>query len=296
MTMLTPLLKLCEDKKEHSYREATEHLSSVFKLSNDDRRELLPSSVMSVFGNRVGWAQTRLKHSGLIESTRRGYFRITERGSTALLQKVTLDDKFLRQYPEYLEFVHPTKKDGDDSKIDNTLDTDKTPEEIFEDSYQTITHTLMKEVLEEVKSSTSFFFERMVIELLVRMGNGGSIKEAGKAIGKSGDEGIDGIIKEDVLGLDVIYVQVKKWDGVVGRPEIHKFAGALQGQRAKKGIFITTGTFSREARDYTSSIDTKIVLIDGNELSRLMVLHNIGVSTIKTYETKFSLNNTYIFC
>jgi restriction system protein len=136
----------------------------------------------------------------------------------------------------------------------------------------------------------------MVIELLVRMGNGGSIKEAGKAIGKSGDEGIDGIIKEDVLGLDVIYVQVKKWDGVVGRPEIHKFAGALQGQRAKKGIFITTGTFSREARDYTSSIDTKIVLIDGNELSRLMVLHNIGVSTIKTYETKFSLNNTYIFC
>jgi restriction system protein len=144
----------------------------------------------------------------------------------------------------------------------------------------------MQEVLEKVKTSTPYFFERLVIDLLVKMGYGGSIKEAGKAIGKSGDEGIDGIIKEDILGLDVIYVQAKKWNGVVGRPEIHKFAGALQGQRSKKGIFITTGTFSKEAREYSKSIDTKIVLIDGNELSRLMVEHNTGVSPIKLYEIK----------
>jgi restriction system protein len=286
-----PLLKLCEDKNEHSYHEAIEHLSNVFKLSKDDRRELLPSSGMSIFDNRVGWAQTYLKHSNLIESTRRGFFKITERGSDALLKKVTIDRKFLRQYPEYLEFIRP-KKDSEDSKIDNTLDIDKTPEEIFEDSYQTITQSLMKEVLEEVKKSTPLFFEKMVIELLVKIGYGGSIKQAGKAIGKSWDEGIDGIINEDILGLDVIYVQAKKWDGVVGRPEIHKFAGALQGQRAKKGIFITTGAFSREARDYISSIDTRIVLIDGTELSRLMVDNGVGVSTIKTYETK-KVNSDY---
>jgi restriction system protein len=151
----------------------------------------------------------------------------------------------------------------------------------------------MEGVLEKVKNSTPYFFERLVIDLLVKMGYGGSIKEAGKAIGKSGDEGIDGIIiKEDILGLDVIYIQAKKWDGVVGRPEIHKFAGALQGQKSKKGIFITTGTFSREAREYSISIDTKIVLIDGSELSRLMVDHNIGVSPVKPYEMK-KINSDY---
>jgi restriction system protein len=196
--MLTPLPELCKDKKEHSYRESIEYLSSFFKLSDDDRRELLSSGIMPIFDNRVGWMQSELKHGGLIESTRRGYIRITDRGSEALSLHVAIDKKFLRQYPEYLEYIYHAKKGTDDVKIEHTFDSDKTPEEIFEDSYQTINHVLMQELLEKVKTSTSYFFEKLVIDLLVKMGYGGSIMEAGKAIGKSGDEGIDGIIKEDV--------------------------------------------------------------------------------------------------
>jgi restriction system protein len=145
---------------------------------------------------------------------------------------------------------------------------------------------LIQDVLSQVKNSSPKFFERLVVELLVRIGYGGSIKEAGKAIGKSGDEGIDGVIKEDVLGLDLIYIQAKKWDNPVGRPELQKFAGALQGQRARKGLFITTGSFSRDAQEFISKIDTKIALIDGKFLAELMIDHNLGVSTVESFDIK----------
>jgi restriction system protein len=174
----------------------------------------------------------------------------------------------------------------DNSNIDVSTNLEKPPYEVLEDSYQTMRHILMQDLLNKVKQNTAIFFEKMVVELLVKIGYDGSITDAGKAIGKSGDEGIDGVIKEDIFGLDTIYVQAKKWDSVVGRPELHKFAGALQGERLKKGIFITTGTFSKDAIEYISKIDSRIVLIDGNRLTELMIDNNVGVSILKNYEIK----------
>jgi restriction system protein len=163
---------------------------------------------------------------------------------------------------------------------------EKTPEELLETAYQQINDQLASDLLKQIKALLPALFEKIVVDLLVGMGYGGTIRDAGQAIGKSGDEGIDGVIKEDRLGLDAIYLQAKKWENTVGRPEIQKFAGALQGQRAKKGIFITTSYFSKEAYDYISRIDTKIVLIDGEQLARLMIDHNIGVTPISKYEIK----------
>ena len=162
----------------------------------------------------------------------------------------------------------------------------ETPQEVLEEAVQTLRDNLASELLLQVKSGSPRLFERIVVELLVRMGYGGSLKDAGQAVGRSGDEGIDGIIKEDRLGLDIIYIQAKRWENTVPRPEIQKFAGALQGQRARKGIFITTSDFSRDARDYASRIDSKIILIDGKELAQYMIDHNIGVAPVASYEVK----------
>lgn len=192
----------------------------------------------------------------------------------------------MKQYPEFIEFQ--TSKKDVDSDSENQFDKfeEKTPQESLEYGYQKIKRGLAKELLDLIKSCSPSFFERIVVELLLKMGYGGSMKDAGKAIGQSGDGGVDGIIKEDKLGLDVLYVQAKRWEGTVGRPEIHKFVGALQGQRAKKGIFITTSNFSKDAIEYVQNIDTKIVLIDGEELAQLMIENDIGVSKIASYEIK----------
>ncbi|MEZ4525936.1 MAG: restriction endonuclease [Desulfobacterales bacterium] len=162
----------------------------------------------------------------------------------------------------------------------------QTPEEQLEDAYENIRESLATEILEQLKSVAPDFFERIIVEVIVKMGYGGTRRDAGQAVGKSGDGGIDGIIKEDRLGLDIIYLQAKRWQGTVGRPEIQKFAGALQGQRAKKGIFITTSDFSKEARDYAAMIENKIVLIDGKQLAQYMIDFNVGVTTVSTYEIK----------
>jgi len=286
-SILLPLLKLTSDQKEHSYREAIEHLANCFSLTDSDRNQLLPSGRSSIFDNRDRWAQKRLKHARLIESTRRGYFKITKRGLNILkndLQKI--DHKLLRQFPEYLEFIKSVQHNDENSNVDISTDLEKSPYVALEDSYQTMRRILMQNLLNKVKQNTPNFFEKMVVELLVKIGYGGSITDAAKAIGKSGDEGIDGVIKEDIFGLDTNYVQAKKWDSVVGRPELHKFAGALQGQRSKKGIFITIGTFSKDAIEYISKIDSRIVLIDGNRLTGLMIDNNVGVSILKNYEIK----------
>lgn len=195
----------------------------------------------------------------------------------------------MKQFPEFNDFLNKSREDKEENDTESRKEyrediINKTPEEIVEDGYRLIRENLVREILENVKKSSPVFFERLVVELLVAMGYGGSIKEAGRAIGKTGDEGIDGIIKEDILGLDAIYIQAKKWDGTIGRPEIQKFAGALQGQRAKKGIFITTGNFSHDAKEYVSKIDSKIVLIDGNQLGEYLIDNNIGITTEKTYK------------
>ena len=289
-TLMLPLLKLVSDKQEYKYRDLIEKLAAEFNLTDEERKELLASGNQPVFDNRVGWAKTYLKKAGLIDSPKRATFVITELGLQTLKKNPDkIDAKYLRQFPAFLEFVHAGKNDteGEEEHISQEV-SEQTPEENLDKAYQRIRKSLASELLTKVIELSPAFFERLVIDLLVKMGYGGSIKDAGKAIGKSGDEGIDGTIKEDKLGLDIIYVQAKRWKtgNVVGRPEIQKFVGALAGQGAKKGIFITTSSFTKEALEYTPKNETKIVLIDGERLSQHMIDFNIGCTIQQTYELK----------
>ncbi len=284
-TIMLPLLKYLGDNEEHSLRETIEYLADKFQLSNEERKELLPSGQQATFDNRVGWARTYMKKAILLEPTRRGYFRITERGQDVLSQNPQkINVKFLEQFQEFMEFRQVRKEKPEKPKVEPA--SVETPEEALEGAYQKLQEGLASDLLQNVKDCSPAFFERLVVALLVQMGYGGSRKEAGQAVGGTADGGIDGIIKEDKLGLDIIFIQAKRWEGTVGRPEIQKFAGALQGQKAKKGIFITTSNFSKEASDYVKNIDTKIILIDGQQLAELMIDNNVGVSPLATYEMK----------
>ncbi len=242
-----------------------------------------------IFYNRVYWAKAYLKMSGLVENVRRSYFKITRRGIEVLDEKPeTINIKHLRKFPEFISSIESGRKNGskEDEVETHTNISSETPQEILEKAYQKINESLSNEVLSRIKKVHPADFEKLVVELLVEMGYGGSVDEAGKTTRYRGDEGIDGIIKEDKLGLDVIYIQAKRWENVIGRPEVQKFVGALAGQRAKKGVFITTSHFTKEAIDYAAQMDTKIVLIDGEKLSQLMIDHNLGVSVQNTYEIK----------
>jgi len=254
---------------------------------------LLPSGQQAIFDNRVGWARTYLKKAGLLETPRRGFLKITERGLKVIENSPNeINVEFLSQFPEFITFrtLRYTKPDAvgvEAGLISAHLpDEKRTPEEYIGIGYDLLLKDLVYDLLERIKQCSPDFFEKLVVELLVKMGYGGSIQDAGKAIGRSGDEGIDGIIKEDKLGLDIIYIQAKKWESSVSRPEIQKFAGALQGQRARKGIFITTSSFSKDAVEYVSKIDNKIILIDGEQLSKLMIEHSVGVSRISSFDIK----------
>ena len=285
-SIMLPLLKFAGDGAEHSLRETIEALTDEFDLTEEERKELLPSGQQATFDNRAGWARTYLKKAGLLKSTRRGYYQITERGVEVLKQNPpAITASFLRQFPEFVEFQRPQKARADKA-IDEDVSETQTPEEEIEAAYQRVRQGLATDLLQTIRGCSPAFFERLVIDLLVRMGYGGTRKDAGEAIGRSGDGGIDGIIKEDRLGLDIVYIQAKRWDTSVGRPEIQKFAGALQGQRARKGIFITMSGFTQAARDYVYRIDSKIVLIDGNTLAQLMIDFNIGVTSVASYELK----------
>ena len=286
--IMLPLLKFAGDKKEHSTQETIDALSEEFGLTEEEKKELLPSGKQTVFPNRVGWAKTYLTKAGLLKSNRRSYYEITERGLETLKENLpSIDVTYLEQYPEFRRFRSASKKKEDDTKTPEINDRmQKTPVEILEGVYQELTQNLAQDLINKVMQCSPTYFERLVVDLLLKMGYGGSRKDAGEAIGKSRDEGIDGIIKEDRLGLDILYIQAKRWQNSVGRPEIQKFAGALLGKHAKKGIFITTSTFTDEARKYAASIESKLVLIDGEELGRLMIDHNIGVSTDIVYEVK----------
>lgn len=287
-SVMLPLMKFSCDEKEHNLPELVEHLAKVFNLSEDEQNELLPSGKEPIFRNRIAWAKAHLLKAGLLSSPRRSIFKISERGKEVLDENPeVIDQAFLRRFPEYIEFTRSTKKNESDTKSGKEEHpSDVTPEEKLEYAYQEIQNSLAVELLEKVKCSPSDFFERLVIDLLVKMGYGGSFRDAGRATRKVKDEGIDGVIKEDKLGLDMIYVQAKKWEGSVGRPELQKFVGALAGQGAKKGIFITTSVFSNDALNYTPKNDTKIVLIDGKRLSEYMIEYNVGVSMTKSFELK----------
>lgn len=282
--IMLPLLQFSGDKKEYSLREVTGILADHFQLTEEEKNESLPSGG-SRFYNRVGWAITYLKKAKLLNYPRRGSFSITTIGTQLLSENPkNINNKFLERYDEFIDF----KKKKNNKKTEPILEKETlgTPEEDLENAHQKLQEELAIEILENIKQCSPNFFESLVVDLLVSMGYGGSRKEAGQALRRSRDEGIDGIIKEDRLGLDIIYLQAKRWENIVGRPEIHKFAGALQGQRARKGIFITTSDFTKDAIEYISKIETKIILLNGNRLTELMIEHNVGVTPIAKYEVK----------
>ena len=291
-TLMLPLLRLVNEKREFSVQECIDSLAKTFNLSEEEFNEWLPSKKQKIFYNRVYWAKAHLKMAGTLENTKRGFFKITDRGIKILLDNpVQINVKYLMsKFSDYSKMIGGFRKDKKEEEPDSVIETDiqisKTPEELIESGYINIRNSLEQELLSKLKSVNPYFFEKIVVELLVKMGYGGSIQDAGRAIGKSGDEGIDGIIKEDKLGLDVIYIQAKRWEGIVGRPEVQKFVGALAGQRAKKGVFITTSNFTKEAIQYALQMDTKIVLIDGEKLSQYMIDYNLGVSVQNIYEIK----------
>jgi restriction system protein len=286
---MLPLLRYSGDGKEHQLKDAAQQLAREFHLSADELNEFLPSGQQPVFVNRIGWVRTYLKKAGLLQSPRRGYFQITRRGQAVL--KEGLDEinvKYLERFSEFLEFRAAKKAAVEErgGQVETDEQPGQTPHEALESAYERLRFELSAEILQTLKTADPTLFENIVVELLVKMGYGGSRKDAGRAIGRSGDEGIDGIIKEDHLELDNIYVQAKRWEATVGRPDVQKFAGALQGQRARKGIFITTSEFSKEAHEFIAKIDSKIVLIDGQTLSSLMIDFGVGVTSVSSYEVK----------
>lgn len=285
-TLMRPLLELVSDSREHRFQEAVDNLALKFSLTPSERVIPLPSGRQPLFTNRVAWAKTHLKMAGLIDSSKRGSFQITDLGRKVLSENPTrIDIKVLRLQPGY-EVSRNGKRDSIQNLEETAESLTQTPEERIAIASLSLRESLVRDLITKLRSASPAFFENLVVELLVAMGYGGTREDAGRAIGRSGDEGIDGIINEDRLGLDVIYVQAKRWAQTVGRPEIQKFAGALQGFRARKGIFLTTSDFSREAGEYAARIDSKIVLIDGRTLCQLMIDYGIGVSRTAVYEIK----------
>lgn len=280
---MLPLLKLASNKNEISLQSAYIQLADLFKLSNEDKNKLLPSGRQTVYKNRVGWARTYLVKAKLLDYPQRGFFRITDRGLEVIKgSHEEIDNNFLNQFQEFKDFRKRTKK-SEYKTAKNDKQESNTPEEVIDLAVGEINSNLEDELLGLLLECSPNYFEQIVVDIIVAMGYGGSDQEAGQVVGKSGDEGIDGIIKEDRLGLDLIYLQAKRWQGVVGRPEIQKFVGALQGKRAKKGIFITTSHFTDNAIEYINNIDNRVILIDGNILTKLMIEYGLGDSTKKTY-------------
>tara|TARA_Y100001934_G_C12229641_1_gene714735 strand:+ start:236 stop:1108 length:873 start_codon:yes stop_codon:yes gene_type:complete len=278
-----PMLKLLADGKERSIGDITGPLADQFGLTDDERSRLLTSG-QKVLANRLGWARTYLNKAGLIESPQRGIWKISDEGLAVIRENPPeINTKFLKRYEGIKEFLIGNKKNPTD-KV--TIETTTTPDEALGAAYEKLRSALESEILDSLKSCSPGFFEKVVVDVLVAMGYGGNRMDAAQVLGKSGDGGIDGIIKEDQLGLDVIYVQAKRWEGSVGRPEIQKFAGALQGVRARKGVFITTSDYTSGAREFVNNIDFRIVLVGGKELAEIMADHGVGVFTTETLHLK----------
>lgn len=285
---MLPTLDLLKDGGERHRTDFVEHLAMFFGVTDAERLQMLPSGVATVLASRSGWALTYLKAANLVESPKRAVFRITEVGRALLVEKpARIDLKLLERYPGYMEFKARSRSRAATDATTETVDlVSETPEDALARAYTRLRDDLESELLQQIKSYSPEFFERLVIDLLLAMGYGGSRADAGRAIGKSGDGGIDGVINEDRLGLDVIYVQAKKWEGSVGRPELQKFAGALHGERANKGVFITTSMFTKDAIEYVRSISTRIILIDGDTLVSHMFDYGVGVTRVGSYDVK----------
>lgn len=284
--MYGPFLRSLEDGEIHTIKEIKQATSNELGLSDQELAELLPSGKQGLFDNRIGWTRTYLKKAGLIESPARGQFILTEEGKKTLPDADIVDDNYLRRYESFRVF----KDKGVEQKSDNTTQTDaitdKSPEEVLEDAYAELNASLADDLMAEVMKLTSTDFERLVVKLLLAMGYGSGIDDARFVTKATGDGGIDGIIKEDQLGFSSIFIQAKQWDPEhsIARPEIQKFAGALQEQKAQKGLFISTASFSAGAKK--SAEAAGIVLVDGKQLTKLMIKFGLGVSVEHVYEVK----------
>lgn len=285
------IIELLSDGNTHTSSETIEHCADVFGLSDEERTAILPSKGQTVLANRVGWARIYLKKAGLIISPSRGKYTITDIGIKAWKEKgMKIDNKYLSEFKSFRDFIKisKTKEPRKPDTLSNA-ESENTPQEIIEDAYQKITIKLSDDLMSNIMGQNPAFFERLVMDLLEKMGYGGELKNPSQVTGKTGDEGIDGIIRQDTLGFDKIYVQAKRWaeDHPVGEPDIQQFAGALMGKGANKGLFITTSYFTKAAKNFvTKHMTAKIVLIDGTQLTKLMIDHNLGVSTIHNYEIK----------
>ena len=281
-------LRAVNDDKLHSAKDVRDSLASEMKLSVSDMAEMLPSGKQSTFDNRVAWARFYLDKTGLIETPERGKYRITDLGKKALSSGETIDIEYLGRFDTFksLKTLVPTNK-----AYCQAEDKNESPTEILESTYQEISATLASQLMDEIMKLSPKEFESLVVKLLLKMGYGNGIEGAGRVTSPTNDGGIDGIIKEDQLGFNNIYIQAKQWSPqqTVSRPEIQKFVGALQGQQAQKGLFITTSSFSDGAIQYVEKISTstvKVILIDGTTLTKLMIKNNVGVSIEHTYEIK----------
>lgn len=284
--MYKPFLLCLKEGLPAATKDVREYIANEMGVSSEERKELLPSGKQAIFDNRVGWARTYLDKAGLITSKSRGVYQITDEGRHVLSDNQIINDDYLNRYPSFQVFKNP-ETNTDDAQ-DNHLLND-TPQDIIDKAFSQINANLSDEILAEIMRQTPEFFERLVVSLLEKMGYGGSLKNAGMVTGQTGDEGIDGIIKEDKLGFSLIYIQAKRWDveKSIGRPEIQKFVGALAGQGATKGLFITSAKFSKEAIAYADKQHTtKVILVDGSMLTKLMIEYNLGVSVDSSYEIK----------
>ncbi len=297
-TLMLPLLRLFVDGGELTSQETNDALATEFRLSSQELAQRLPSGRQSLFTNRVAWARSHLKMAGLLESPRRSVYRLSPRGRATLLEApARVDIAYLMRFPEYAALRKSFRKprarvDDGDSEADveqpdtTSPDSGRTPDDLMEDGYRQHRAALAADLRERISTMSPAAFEQLVVDLLTAMGYGGPQEDSGLVVGGGGDEGVDGVIKEDRLGLETIYIQAKRWQNTVGRPDIQRFAGALQGQRARKGVFITTSTFSREARSYANAIQTTIVLVDGGELAEFMIDHDVAVTRVRTYELR----------
>ena len=287
-SLMLPVLQAVSDGKVHKVADIHEAVAQSQSLSDDDLSELLPSGKQTTFVNRATWAMTYMKQAGLLKRPKRAHYEITDRGRDALasgLDRITV--KYLSQYPEFLDFKNRTHPKATNAAASETSAvSDMTPSDMIEAGYQTLRAELGLQLLDQVMACSPEFFERLVVDLLVAMGYGGSRLDAGKAVGKSGDGGIDGVIKEDRLGLDTVCIQAKRWENVVGSDRVQAFAGSLEGAKASKGVIITTSHFSPAAKAYVEKIAKRIVLIDGPRLAELMMDFGIGVTEEDTYAVK----------
>lgn len=280
-----PVLQHYSDQKEHASKDVRASIAKEMGLSDADLQELLPSGKQTVLTNRVAWAIVYLKKALLLESSARGYYKITPAGLEFLKQHTeAFKISALNSIPAFKEFHQGKKKEKQQPEMEPT--DDETPEETIQRGFEILRRELIDEISSALIKVSPSFFERIVVDVLVKMGYGGSIADAGQAVGKSGDEGIDGVIKEDKLGLDIIYIQAKRWENTVHSPEVQKFAGALAGKKAKKGVFITTSAFSKGAIQFARGLESKIILIDGKYLAQLMIDNDVGVTPVANYEVK----------